>query len=553
MLQCFTETGEAVQDFHVRFDYDKSSQEVQHVAHVQGSEHNFARTAANVFVEEFDDPFWISATDGLYLNIGYEYSDELRCNMTASIAERCQTEMRIVSLTSHSLASLGLRLSARQAELFQNGRPLWRRSALSCNPGRGKNSRSAITERLSNSLSTWLVFNELVARKAVQVDLTRNDTKFPKLPDDNLSLHIQGFLEPALGISEGLDEGQNHNARNKYLRIGASAIGIERLGLNRTAKKLSGAFIDGRTRHFKTLFGPSRKIIGNNLLAEMTDFEHSPRRSGEEFDAYALIEWSGQILIYLRIAFAASLRLDKKCNEARKQLRKAESDDARHRVVGKFTLAWLEGIVGDETDGTKRNVDLEELLDLQIAAFIAMATGVNPHLLFPYISNGIYDTFDEETPLTSQLFMGAIWLGELFRKRSSMLDRHHAQAIVTSCNPASLPRGLPLDRLEEWVTAARLMTSFLTQIGLDRLMEVANNVLNDGVSRQIVAREPMQWQPHLPKKKRATASKPNTFEQLRCAGSLLPAPVAVEAGWLLLPGDYQNEWVGKSEPFERQG
>lgn len=63
------------------------------------------------------------------------------------------------------------------------------------------------------------------------------------------------------------------------------------------------------------------------------------------------------------IAFAASLRLDKKCNEGRERLRKAKNDDARHMVVGQFTLAWLWGIV----ELIALNAIWTWLLDLQIA------------------------------------------------------------------------------------------------------------------------------------------------------------------------------------------
>jgi hypothetical protein len=549
MLQCFSKNGEPVQDFRVGFEYDQLNPGIRRVAHVEGRTHDFGRTAADVFVGEINDPFWISTTDLLYLNAGYDYSDELCHFLVNSITERSHIEIETTSVTPLGLASLGLRLSARQIELFRNGRPLWRRSALSCNPARGEDSRSATSERLRNALLSWLVFSELLARHAIQVDLTRKDTKFPGRKPDDLSSFTKGILAKPLGFVEGVEEGRHYNARNDRCQISIPGLGIERLGLNKAARQISGAFTDGRTRYFKVLFGASRRTMIKQIQAEMLDFEKSPRMFGAEFDAYALIEWAGKILIYLRIALAASLKLDQSRADARHQLLTAETDEERHRVVGSFTGRWLRGITGIQTDGARRDLALEELLDLQIAAFIAMATGLDPRLLFPYMNYGIYDAFDEETPLTSQLFNGATWLGELFRQRSAQLDRHHAQAIVVSCNPASLPRGLPQERLDEWVDATRLATSFMTQAGLDRLMEVANDVLNDGVTREVVAREPARWRGIPSKKARAKAKKPSVLEKLGGGGPFLPVPIAVEAGWLLLPGDYQNGWVGKSDPF----
>jgi hypothetical protein len=552
MLQCFSETGEPVQDFRVEFEFDELHPDgVRRIAHVEGSRHEFGRTNTDAFVGEINDPFWISTADHLYLNAEYDYSEALCDFMTDSIAARTRAEIEAISVTPLGLASIGLPLSAAQIELFRNGRPLWRRSALSCNPGRGEKRRSMTSNRLRDALLAWLVFCDLVARHAMQVDRTGDDTKFPDQTPEGLTNLTKSILANALGFSEGVEEGKSSLSANDSTAfpIGFPALGIEKLGLSKSARQPTSAFTDGRTKYFKKVFGVPRMKITTQIQAEMMDFKQVPRMYGAEFDAFAMIEWAGKILIYLRVALAASLKLDQSRKDARKKLLRANSDQARQRIVGDFTVKWLRGITGVQTDGTRRDLPLEELLDLQTVAFLAMATGMDPRLLFPYMNYGIYDEFDEETALTSQLFIGATWLGELFRKRAVPLDRAHAYAIVTSCNPGCLPRGLPQERKEEWIAATRLVTSFMTEAGLERLMEVANDVLNDGITREVVALEPAQWRATPSKKARAKQKKRSVVETLRGAPPFLPAPIGVEAGWLLLPGDYQDGWVGQSGPF----
>jgi hypothetical protein len=551
MLQCFSETGEPVQDFHVGFEYDQlRPNEIRRVVHVEGDVHDYGQIAADTFVGEIKDPFWISTSDHLYLNAEYRYSDDLRELMTERIRANRRAGIEVIEVTALDLISTGLPFSANQIGLFRNGRPLWRRSALSCRGGKGKKGIfSTTSNQLRDALLAWLVFAELMARHAAQVDLAGEDAKRSTQTPEGLTNLAKGMLANALGYFEGAEEGKSSDKNATVFPISFPALGIEQLGLEASSKQLESAFTDGRTRYFRTLFGAPRKTITKQIQAELRDFKQVPRIFGFEFDALAVIQWSGRILIYLRIALAASLRLDKGRAAARKKLLKATTDAARQKIVGDFTVTWLRGIAGTRCDGDQRDLALEELLDLQIVAFIAMATGLNPRLLFPYMNYGIYDAFDEETPLTSQLFSGAIWLGELLRKRSAPLDRYHAQAIVTSCNPGSFPRGLPQERKGEWLDATRLTTSFMTEPGLERLMEVANAVLNDGVTREIIALAPAQWRSAPSKKARAKQKKPNALEKLRGQKTFLPAPIAVEAGWLLLPGDYSESWVGQSNPF----
>jgi hypothetical protein len=560
MLQCFSETGEPVQDFQVEFDYDQlRPNEIRRVVHVEGAAHDYDHIAANAFVGEIKDPFLISTSDYLYLNAEYDYSEALRELMVAAIRAKTRTGIEVVEVTALGLTSTGLPFSANQIGLFRSGRPLWRRSALSCKPGRGKKGKfSTTSNRLRDALLAWLVFAELMARHAAQVDTAGKNARRSNQTPEGLTNLAKSTLANALGFFEGTKEGASSlSAKNTTpFPITFPALGIEQIRLKASSRQLESSLTDGRTRHFRKSFGTPRKTLTKQIQAELRNFKQVPRMFGSEFDSLAVIQWAGRILIYLRIALAASLRLDRGRATARKNLIKARTDVARQKIVGKFTATWLRGVAGTHSDGGLRDLALEELLDLQIVAFIAMATGLNPRLLFPYVNYGIYDTLDEDTALTTELFNGAIWLGELFRKRSATLDRYHAQAIVTSCNPGSLPRGLPQERKGEWLDAIRLATSFMTEAGLERLMEVANDVVNDGVARDIYALEPAQWRPAQSKQARAKAKKlkaleqkPNPLEKLRGHKTFLPVPIAVEAGWLLLPGDYRESWFGQSSPF----
>jgi hypothetical protein len=130
------------------------------------------------------------------------------------------------------------------------------------------------------------------------------------------------------------------------------------------------------------------------------------------------------------------------------------------------------------------------------------------------------------------------------------MEYAHASHIAAFCNPHSLPRELPLDRRDEWIAATRMITSFMTENGLNQLMDGANAVLNDGKTRSVFASIPRQLR--APKKSASivTVQKSPSIQFQIGDTQLLPPPIVVEAGWLILPGDYQEAWVGQCHPFE---
>ena len=546
-MQCFNETGGVIEDFRVGFMLDDDNPEdIRRVAIIEGDLVEFGRTPANAYIEEIEDPFWINDADHLYLNSTFEYGVQLRRWMSDYVMERGQVRSEMISVQPLELAGAGMQISPDQMRAFQDGRPLWRRSLFSCNPGQGKDGQSAIWTQLRDALLSWVVFCEMIARHAMQIDGKCKTSKFANYDKRFLSNLSKTIVGRALGHSEGADPKEEIN------KIGAPQLGIQKLFLGVSAHQYKGAHDDGRSKHFKDLFSISPKALTKLIRTEMISFKKKKKLFNAEFDASALVKWAATILIHLRFALTASMELDAKRNKASVDILNTNLQDERERLARKFVVEWLKGVRGVQADGTKRHVALEELLDLQAAALIAFATGINPRMLFPYINRGIFDEYDENTLLPSQLFLGAVWLGKLFRERYSSMDRYQAQAVVAFCNPHCLPRGLPHDRQDEWIAATRLITSFFTKKGFERLMDGANAVLNDSETRTVFVFESPHRKPQ-PKRRRgaqsATAPK-KKHHGLKGNDSFLSPPIVVEAGWLILPGDYQQAWVGRSDPFE---
>jgi len=534
-MQCYDEAGELVEDFRVGFVFDETDPRiVRRVALVEGKVLDLGRTPADAYVEEIDDPFWINDSDHLYVNSGFEYASDLRGWMTTEIAARGQAEIEVIEIDPRSLASTGLQIPAPQMRAFQDGQPIWRRSAFSCNPGQGTDGQSSISSKLRNALLSWVIFCDLLARHAMNAERKNKKSKFfGKKPSDITKL-AECVIARAI-----------ENERD----LKAQHLGISKLLMGSSAYQFEAGHQNGRLMYFNDLFALPPGKLSTLIRKEMLEFKRHGRLFDSEFDADALVEWSLNILACLRIALAASSELDAKRSGVRDIMMTEERPEERKKIARQFTIEWLKGIRGVEAGVREpRDVALEELFDLQKAALMAFAAGVNPQMLFPYISHGIHD--DDGRLLTPPLFAGAEWLGELFRKRYLQMEYAHASNIAAFCNPGSLPRNLPQDRQDEWVTATRMITSFMTEKGLKQLMDGANAVLNDGKTRSVFAVEPTRLR---------GSKKPGSIPTLRKSPSihfqigetaLPPPPIVVEAGWLILPGDYQQVWVGKCNPFD---
>jgi hypothetical protein len=529
-MQCYDEAGELVEDFRVGFVFDESDRRiVRRVALVEGEVLDLGRSPADAYVEEIDDPFWINDSDHLYVNSGFEYASDLREWMTKEIAARGQAEIEVIEIDPRGLAGTGLQIPARQMRAFQDGRPIWRRSAFSCNPGQGTDGQSSISKKLRNALLSWVLFCDMLARHAMNAERKNKKSKFSEKK-------APAITQLALLSTARALEGD----------IRAPDLGISRL-LFHKVYQIDGARQNGRVGYFNDLFALPRKKLNPLIQKEMVEFQKHGRGFNAEFDADAMVEWSLNILACLRIALAASFDLDAKRSLVRDIMMAEQRPEERKRIARQFTIEWLKGIQGVEAGAKEpRDVALEELFDLQRAALMAFAAGVNPQMLFPYINHGIHG--DDGRLMTPPLFAGAEWLGELFRKRYLQMEYADASHIAAFCNPGSLPRDLPHDRQDEWITATRMITSFMTEKGLQQLMDGTNAVLNDGKTRSVFAIKPTRLR---------GSKKPSAIATLRNSPSiqidetpLLPPPIVVEAGWLILPGDYQEVWVGKCNPFD---
>lgn len=530
-MQCYDEAGELVQDFRVGFVFDETDpQIVRRVALIEGTVFDLGQTPAEGYIEEIDDPFWINDSDHLYLNSGCEYASDLRGWMTEELAARGQAEIKVIEIDPRGLTGSGLQISAQQMQAFQDGRPIWRRSVFSCNPGKGTDGQSSISRRLRDALLSWVIFCDLLARHAMNAERKNRKSKFfDKKPADITKL--------ALLVTARAIEGE----------LTAPALGISRLLFDRL-NQIDAARQNGRTKYFNNLFALPPGKLSTLIRKEMVEFKKHNRLFNSEFDADAMVEWSLTILACLRIALAASSDLDSKRSRVRAKIMEEERPEQREWIARQFTIEWLKGVRGVKADGKEqRDVALEELFDLQRAALMVFAGGVNPQMLFPYINYGIHD--DGGRLLTPPLFAGAEWLGELFRKRYLQMEYAHASHIAAFCNPDSIPRELPHDQRDEWIVATRMITSFMTSEGLRQLMDGANAVLNDGKTRSVFAVAPKRLR--RPKKTGPIVTMLKSTIQDEVADALLlPPPIIVEAGWLILPGDYQEVWVGSCNPFE---
>jgi hypothetical protein len=533
-MQCYDEAGELVHDFRITFVVDETDPHVvRRVALIQGAVHDLGTTPAEVYIEEIDDPFWINDSDYLYINSEFEFGNDLREWMTARCAARAQAQIHVIEIGPRGLAASGLRITARQMRSFQDGRPIWRRSAFSCNPTQGEDGQSSISKKLRDALLSWVVLCDLLSRHAMLVERKNKQSKFAAKSSADITKLARLVVARAIEY-EG--------------NIPASDLGISDLLLGSSAHQIDAAHHNGRTKHFNNLFDRPPGKLSALIRKEMADFKKHDRLFDAKFDADAIVGWSANILVALRIALASSADLDYKRSAVRESLMTEKRQEEREILARQFTGEWLKGVRGVESGRRKtRDVALEELLDLQRAALIAFATGVNPEVLFPYINDGIHS--EDGRLLMSPLFAGATWLGDLFRKRYLQIEYADASHIVAFCNPRSLPREVPEDRREEWIAATRMITSFMTEEGLSQLMEGANAVLNDGRTRSVFASVPRRLR--APKKSNSVlaARFPSPLSQAE-ETVLLPPPIVVEAGWVILPGDYQEAWVMQCDPFE---
>jgi hypothetical protein len=509
--------------------------------------------AAN-YIFEIHDPFWISDTDVIYLNDQFSYTETL-LRWAAIVSGHADIPPKIFPISVSTLVGLGCKLPPGTVRAFQEGRAIWRRSAHSARAGKGENAaNSAMSSRLHHSLHAWLRWAELLSRRAMQLDRDREGSPFERMDNNDLSALSARVMGHALGYREGAGEyrAETPNERNDELYpIVAPDLGAGRLHLN-SFRYRSAIKEDESQKYFQNQFGLKVGGLNKLLSCELRHFRANARAFGEAYDPVALVEWAGKILIMTRVALAASLQSDSERADLKLDLLGWNDEDERLTVVNRFIVAQCRGIAADGENRNELNPGLHQILDLQWTAFLAFATDIDPIVLNPALYHGIRCRRTGEE-LVPPLLHAARWLGRFFRGRYMQMYLQDAAVLSGFADPEHPPGGIAEEDLQDWHMATRMLTSFMTIEGRTSLFEGAHAVLEDGQPRSVFAFTPAYWRPA-----DVDAEQPALLERLRALGSnddltlRLPAPIVVEAGHLVLPGDYMTDWYHRSDPFEEE-
>lgn len=511
--------------------------------------------AAN-YIFEIHDPFWISDTDVIFLNDQFKYSETVR-QWIAGIGGHGDLSPRIQEISVSTLLGLGCKLPQGVIRTFQEGRAIWRRSAHSARTGRGENAvNSAMSSRLHNCLHAWLRWAELLSRRAMQLDRDRRGSPFDGNDDEYLSSLSARTMGHALGYQDGAAEyraDKSSDPNDELYAIGAPDLGAERLHL-KSFRYGSSIKEDERYKYFQNHFG--LKVGGLNKLisCELQHFRANARAFGEAYDPVALVEWAGRILIMMRVALTASRQTDSERADLKLDLLAWNNDDERLAIVNRFILTQCRGIAADGEDRNELHLGLDQILDLQWSAFLAFATDIDPIMLNPVL---YYDIRCQQTneELVPPLLHAARWLGRLFHARYLQMDLQDAAVLSGYADPDHPPEGIAGQDLPNWLVATRMLTSFMTTEGRTALFDGARAVLKDGQTRSTFALTPHYWRPATVK---ADREQPPLVERLRALGDnddptiKLAPPIIVEAGRLVLPGDYMTDWYHRCDPFEKE-
>ena len=549
-MQFYREDGEVIHNARIAFNTNPG--EVTHIrqlAIIEGSSTDDLRTyPIENYLIEVKQPFWISLCDHVYLNPEFAYGSELIDWIKAFVADRTDVPVQVSMAHRHSLEGL-IELSPDDEGRYLSGRPIWRRGALSCAPNVSVPPPSALSKNLSNAIYAQLIVSELVARFAMQHDRTRRRSRFARKGPRECTELAKAVLSRALGYAPGTT-GENKNESESEHIVGDRELGVERLIFGKAGYLVVSALRTAQRLQFKKHYSISQGSLSDALDMEIVDFIVNPRAFNEQFDASALVAWSANSLIALRIAFAASLDFDDDQNFHKTIINEKRTNAERLDVAQRDMIKHFKVVTG-RRGGKLVRFGIEQLLDLQYTTMVAFMANVNPSTLSPMFDYRVFSTDDPEMKLTPYLYLCAQWLGNLFRGRRLELNVHQAHALVGYGNPDMLPSDLPPEHREDWLVATRMMTSFMTEIGRVRLFESAEAVLDDRQPRMIYLRPIARLE--LPEDPAQVAATARTLEALRARSNStihLPDPVFVEAGWLVLPGNYTEDWFEQSDPFE---
>lgn len=546
-MQIYGDDGEFIPDAKIVFSIDAVPPAFVNQHLLVDNETIEIRTfpAAN-YIFEIHDPFWISDTDVIFLNDRFKYSETVR-QWIVGIGGHGNLFPRIHDVSVSTLVGLGCKLPQGAVRAFQEGRAIWRRSAHSARTGRGETAvNSAMSSRLHNCLHAWLRWTELLSRRAMQLDRDRGRSPFKLMDDSNLSALSVRTMGHALGYQDGAAD-----PNDELYAIGASDLGARRLHL-KSFRYGSAIKEDERYKYFQNHFG--LKVGGLNKLisCELQHFRANTRAFGEAYDPVALVEWAGRILIMMRVALTASRQTDSERADLKLDLLAWNNDDERLAIVNRFILTQCRGIAADDENDNELFLGLHQILDLQWTAFLAFATDIDPGMLNPVLYHTAHCRRTGEE-LVPPLLHAARWLGRFFRGRYLQMDLQDAAIFSGFADPDHPPEGIADEDLPDWLVATRMLTSFMTTEGRTSLFEGARAVLEDGQTRSTFAFTPLCWRPADVEPDR---ERPPLMERLRALGAnddptiRLPPPIMVEAGRLVLPGDYMTDWYHRCDPFE---
>ncbi|MET4736701.1 hypothetical protein ABIF73_000840 [Bradyrhizobium japonicum] len=555
MLQIFS-NGDLDHHARVEFTLD-ASREPKHIHQTlvtgSGAVAEMRTFDAASFVFEIHDPFWITESDVIFLNSEFEYDEATMEWLVAAAAKRVNVSPQIRETSTATLIGMGFRLPPAALSAFNHGRPIWRRSALSGKAGIGENaSNTELSSRLYGSMYAWLVWAKLLARRSIQLDRERDGSPFAQFRKGSLSALADRTLGHALGHWDGTEgdwranDGQS-KADDLY-EIGIPHLGVQQIELE--AFHYDSALKDSDKRgDLSRHFGLTGKGLNRLLSGDLRRFQASKGSFDEVYDPIALVEWAGRILITLRVALTASRLMDAERAELKAALLAANGEGERMSVSNRLIGVQWSGLRATRSDGSHTRIGLHQILDLQWTVFLAFATDVDPRTLNPGLPHLVLSSTRPAEELVSGLLYAARWLGRLFRSRYLQMDIQDAYGLVNFANPESPPSELEDDDIEMWLIATRMLNSFMTSAGRTRLYAGARAVLEDGKTRSAFTTVPAYRQTVNPQAAR-------TWDRLRAvlgeseSALKLPAPIFVEAGYLILPGNWGTDWFNACDPFE---
>jgi hypothetical protein len=477
------------------------------------------------FLLSVAQPFEIAAQDSVFLNAAIVYDEGVLHAIERHVADESGAPARFVPLRPDGIEQMALPLASGLRAQFAKGRPVWRRSALSASASRGRQCH-ATTKALRDGLFAWAVIAEQVVRHAL---LRAGRERHRALVRRN---RLTWISQDLVGCGLG------HDPAGEPFPIDLADLGMLKLGkfdyasVHREARRtcFAPARAGSRSARDPFLYAAPPIVGAKELKRDIVNFERL--HPDLAFDALAIAEWAVRILIFLRVALAASKSLDRRRGSARSKLHAAASPDEARDIAG----AFANGAVLTFKKGAAA-IELEQVLGPAEAALIALLTGITPDRLDWRICR--FDWVHR-----TALIQSALWLGGLFRQREAVLSRPVARQLASLLDP-----DLPADRRSDFLIARELILSFLTAQGRERLQEGVAAVLEDGCTRSVVA-----VSPHPAPVRRTPAphgaGRGSLLESLSSdvdAASVLPAPLCIEARRLLLPGDYAEAWCGRCD------